>query len=388
MCNAEMYDNIVSIAKCDSYDKFSESLLIALDAFGGIETFVKKGDLVAIKPNCVRGLKPHLGGTTHPETVRAIIKLIRKCGAEPIIVESPGGPSTKAYVKSIFRTCGILAVAEQEKVEIVYEQDIVECKVERVNVVKKVPIIKKLIEADKIINLCKPKPHGMQVYTGAVKNMFGAIVGTDKVRYHMEHSDYQNFANTVIDIFSCVKPTLNIMDAVITMHKSGPTSGVPYNGNLVLVGTNAFVVDKLALELIGVPADKVYIMKTAIENHLVCDNSDLRVFANGEFVDVLSNADLTGYRFDGYVLPLNGGHKKSGFLLGFVNAFSKFAKTKPVFSKKKCKKCGVCIKSCPAKCLELNNNSKRPTVDLDKCIRCFCCEELCPETAVKISKFF
>ena len=383
-----VYDNTVSIAKCDSYDEFEYALKTALEVFGGIQSFINEGDVVAIKPNCVRGLKPEIGGTTHPETVRTVVNLIRKCGATPIIVESPGGPSTKAYVKSIFRTCGILAVAEQENVEIIYEQDVVECTVENSQVTKKVSVLKKLVEADKIISLSKPKPHGMQVYTGAVKNMFGAIIGTDKVRYHMEHPDYQNFANTVIDIYNCVKPTLNIMDAVVTMHKSGPTSGVPYKGNMLLVGTNAFAVDRVALKLIDVDVNDVYVMKTATEKGLVCADENLQVYRDGMQLGSLKQADLTNNVFDGYILPLSTEQRKSGFLIGFVNVISKFAKTKPVFSKKKCKKCGVCIKSCPAKCLEIKPGDKRLTIDLDKCIRCFCCEELCPETAVKIRRYF
>ena len=43
--------------------------------------------------------------------------------------------------------------------------------------------------------------------------MFGAIAGTAKADLHLRMPDYDKFADSLIDIFLSIKPTLNLMDA-------------------------------------------------------------------------------------------------------------------------------------------------------------------------------
>ena len=62
--------------------------------------------------------------------------------------------------------------------------------------------------------------------------------------------------------------------------------------------------------------------------------------------------------------------------------FSRLVRSKPVVKKSKCVGCGVCMRSCPGKAIELIN--KKPSFDYNKCIRCYCCQELCPQTAIEV----
>ena len=47
----------------------------ALDAMGGVAQFIRKGDVVVIKPNVAFDKNPDLAATTQPDTVAAVTKL-------------------------------------------------------------------------------------------------------------------------------------------------------------------------------------------------------------------------------------------------------------------------------------------------------------------------
>ena len=58
-------------------------------------------------------------------------------------------------------------------------------------------------------------------------------------------------------------------------------------------------------------------------------------------------------------------------------------KAKIIFNHKKCISCGHCLRSCPVKIINFDEN-KLPFYDKDKCISCFCCHEVCPEDAIDV----
>ncbi len=90
----------------------------ALDALGGIEHYVRPGDLVLVKPNVAFDRSPNLGATTHPDILEALIRmLLVDCRAAEVRVadnpiESPAdcfaksgvGPASERAGGSIFLT--------------------------------------------------------------------------------------------------------------------------------------------------------------------------------------------------------------------------------------------------------------------------------------------
>lgn len=60
---------------------------------------------------------------------------------------------------------------------------------------------------------------------------------------------------------------------------------------------------------------------------------------------------------------------------------------KPYILTEKCRKCGVCVESCPVegKALSFEKGKNHPPVyHYRKCIRCFCCQEMCPFQAIGV----
>ena len=122
---------------------------------------------------------------------------------------------------------------------------------------KKVQIANFVSSVDKIISMPKLKTHSMMTFSGAVKNMFGIIPGITKAEYHMHMSKYNQFADVLIDICLLGKPTLSIMDAVVSMEGNGPSAGEKIHTNLIIAAENPFHLDKYCCHIIGFPVHKV-----------------------------------------------------------------------------------------------------------------------------------
>jgi uncharacterized protein (DUF362 family)/Pyruvate/2-oxoacid:ferredoxin oxidoreductase delta subunit len=372
---------MVILQNCDNYE-YSEvyrNVKEIFDACGGIETIVSPGMKVALKPNLIGRKKPEEAATTHPSIVRAVAELCKEAGGSVMICESPGGVYDKGALRSIYKATGIEEAAELSGAELNYDTSVTKVENPDGMYLKTLEILTPLAGADIVINLAKLKTHGMMVYTGAMKNLFGAIAGVGKAEYHFKMPDYDSFANTVIDIYLSVKPCFNIIDAVEGMHRDGPTAGDPYHAGILMGAADAFELDRVALDMIGAELGRVPMGRMAVARGLMAENV--------QDIDVRGDVSLkkAEERCRDFVVKYNDGNTRLHFSDGVLGrAMEKMMKPKPVFTKD-CRSCGECMRNCPVKAITVEKG-KRATADLDKCIRCYCCQELCPFKAVKIKK--
>jgi len=68
--------------QCDDHDpeKTQSAVRHSVDLLGGIGSFIRPGERVLIKPNLLRSRPPADAVTTHPEIVRAVIRLVHHAG--------------------------------------------------------------------------------------------------------------------------------------------------------------------------------------------------------------------------------------------------------------------------------------------------------------------
>lgn len=368
----------VVIKKCSNYDDTNvlNALKQVFDSLGGLDKYIKPGMKVALKPNLVKKKRPEDAATTHPSIIKHLTALIKEAGGIVTIVESPGGLFTTSLLKGVYVHCGIEKVAKETGAILNYDISEVEVENPQGKYLKKVTIVKALKDADLIINIPKLKTHGQMVYTGAVKNMFGAVPGELKAEYHYRMSEYDEFADALIDIYLSVKPTLNIMDAVTGMDGEGPTSGNPRHIGLIIAGENAFEVDFTALNIIDADPISVPIIKQGIERNL-CPGQ-------------IGQIDIVGQKIEdvkviGFDIPQADTMKSIAFFSrGILKFFTRGLKPKPIFDYNLCIGCAECQRVCPAHVISMKG--KRPEVDMSHCISCFCCQELCPQKAVLIKR--
>ena len=80
-----------------------------------IETIIKVGEKILLKPNLLGAHTPQEAATTHPEFVRAVIKIIRDAGAIASVGDSP----SVSDAIEVFNKTGLKKVADEEKIELI-----------------------------------------------------------------------------------------------------------------------------------------------------------------------------------------------------------------------------------------------------------------------------
>jgi uncharacterized protein (DUF362 family)/Pyruvate/2-oxoacid:ferredoxin oxidoreductase delta subunit len=361
----------VSIVKCADYDR--ERVLAAVrrsvDLLGGISGFVKPGERVLIKPNLLKASPPEAAVTTHPEIIRAVIRLVREAGAQAWVGDSPGfGDLRRVCEKS-----GVLDVIEEEGAVLAELDEAVAIK--NSGQFHRFEIARPVHEADAVINLPKLKTHGMMTLTGAVKNLFGCIPGRRKVQWHFNAGVNRDaFARMLVELCALIKPRLTIMDAVLGMEGNGPGNGDPRRIGAVLAGRDPVALDAVSGALVGADPALLYIMRAAVQAGIGETRLD-RIRIHGE--------PLAGVRVKGFRLPPR--EHLEWHLPEWARRVLKDAlTTRPVIDHARCIRCGVCQGHCPQGAITSAGN--RLAIRYRDCIRCFCCQEFCPRGAISVGR--
>jgi uncharacterized protein (DUF362 family)/Pyruvate/2-oxoacid:ferredoxin oxidoreductase delta subunit len=370
---------IVSITQSKTYepDEVKRAVYECLDNIPGIKSRIKDGSRVLLKANLLKKNVPDDAVTTHPAVVEAIVRYLQEAGAKVIIGDSPGGQFNVKRLNNIYKASGMKQVAENTGCELNYDTSAVDIINEEAQKLKQMKIIKIAKDVDFIVSAAKFKTHGMMLYTGAVKNLFGVIPGLIKAEYHFKMNNAENFAHHLVDICEYIKPVFTIIDAIEGMEGDGPSAGEKRHVGLLLASENSYALDTVGAHIMGIQPLQVPTVKIAKE----------RGIFSGELKDLL----VKGLQLEDIQVPpfkLPGSLRKSlvsGRVPQFVENFLINAlRAQPVFNYDICISCGECARGCPAKIID--TSSGKPKLDRNKCISCFCCHELCPKKAVYIKK--
>ena len=359
----------VSIVRCPSYDRseVEARLQELIGHFGGLAAFVQPGDKVLIKPNILTGAPPERAITTHPEVVRAVARACQDLGAHVQVGDCPGfGDSVRAAERA-----GIVAMCQAIGVPFVSFNTPRQTPFPEGKVAKRFLLAEPVTRADKIISIAKLKTHGLMVYTGAVKNLYGTVSGNEKIRLHLSYPTPHDFALLLLDLQALVRPVLSIVDGIVGMEGSGPRAGTPRQMGLLFAGTEPIAVDTVVAACIGVPVQGVPYLAAAAEAGY--DSADLK---NIEVAGLgLDEAKVKGFR-----LPASG--PKPDFPLWLGEIGRKQLSARPVLIPDLCQGCAICRESCPPEAIRIEDG--RAVFDDRKCIRCYCCHEMCPHGAIEL----
>ena len=366
----------VSLLGCRDYDP--ETLDSVIEGhFKNIDPqnkTIKQGSVVVIKPNLVVRRDPKEAATTDPEFVGAIIRAVKRRGGEPVIAESPGGPYNAVSLRSIYAGCGMERVAKRDGAELNFDLGSTEVSCEG-KVCRSVQIIDPLLRADVIISAAKLKTHEMMTYTGAVKNMFGAVPGLMKPEMHYRYPNKRDFAQMIVDICERVRPTISFIDAVDCMEGNGPTAGHKKHMGVTLASLSPYDTDLLGSRLAGFMPDEVPVVAAAVERELCPQNvSGLKILG-----------DRPERFLSDFVKPDSASVDISEMLPKFLRgAVSRMFSARPRVNTDVCVGCGRCAESCPGKTIKIVAGKAK--IDYSGCIACFCCHELCPQKAIDVKK--
>jgi len=162
----------VGLVRGKDYEK---TVTEAIGLIGGIQKFVKPGDVVVVKPNIAWNSPPELKANTDPLIVRTIVHLCFQALASKISIHD-----------AVF--------------------------------LKETSVNKYILESDVLINVPVAKHHSSSGLTIGMKNLMG-ITGDNRSRWHWQLHD------AISDINIAVKSHITLVDATNIMLKNGPTGG-------------------------------------------------------------------------------------------------------------------------------------------------------------------
>ena len=213
----------------------------AIDAIGGIERFISRGDIVVVKPNIGWDGTPELASNTNPEVVGSVVKLCSDAGAGKVkVFDNPCVDPRRSYKQSGIADAVSVAGGEVSFMD--------ERKFKNVAIggrfLKKWPVYTDVLEADKVINIPIAKVHGSATLTLGMKNWMG-IMGGSRWMVH------QDLDQGIADISRFMKPVLVVLDAIRILTAHGPQGGDPRyvrTMNTVIAGTDQVAVDAYGAE--------------------------------------------------------------------------------------------------------------------------------------------
>ena len=214
-----------------------KTIRAAMAALGGMDRFIKRGDVVMIKPNVAFDRPPALAATTHPDALRAVAKLCFEAGASKVVVaDNPINSPTGCFLKS-----GLTAVASEMNLDLLYPETNSFAPLSLDGEVLKewtffnTPFKK----ATKVIGVAPCKDHNLCHASMTMKNWYGLLGG--------RRSQFHQYIHSIVSDFALMmKPTLVVLDGMNVLMKNGPTGGrlsdVKQMGTVV-AGTDMVAVD-------------------------------------------------------------------------------------------------------------------------------------------------
>ena len=368
----------VWLSRCGGYAP-EELLRQVEEAFTalGVWEELKPGMQVVIKPNLVMSSKPEAAIATHPALVAAVGRCVQKAGGEVIIAESPGGPYTPAAMKAVFRGCGYADMAKEWGFTLYTE-----CKSREVSLpgavrCRQLSVVEPFLTRDYLIDLAKLKTHSMVGFSGAVKNLFGAVPGLQKPELHCRFPEKQPFSEMLVDLCDFLRPDLCFLDGVLAMEGNGPTGGSPRKVGVLGASKSPYALDVCGAALIGLEPESVLMLKEAHRRGLgpispkECQllKEQVETLAQPDFVKAKASSTDFLDRVPAFLRP----------------AAKRLATPAPKIRRKECVGCGKCAESCPQHTIAIREG--KAVIDYKQCIRCFCCHEMCPKHVIDIRRW-
>lgn len=335
-----------------------------LDLIGGMGRFVRPGQSVLIKPNLLSDHEPKDAVTTHPAVITAVIRAVRAAGGRPCVADSP---ASAVDLERVWRATGVGALCETEGVPLINLEKAGSDRVERDGFV--FTIARPVSEADVVISLPKLKTHVLTHFTGAVKNLYGAVPGYQKTRLHMAYPQPEAFGGLLLAVFRQVRPVLTVADAVMGMDGNGPSGGQPVALGFLAASTDAVALDLVACHRFGINPEEVSYLREA-----------RRLGEGAEVPSGIVRVGDVGVLDEGPSCRLPATVPVQRLPDWLLRAVGPMLRRRPTFSKA-CVSCGQCVKACPAGALTVAPKA-RPVLNSSRCIECCCCHEVCPVQAI------
>jgi uncharacterized protein (DUF362 family)/Pyruvate/2-oxoacid:ferredoxin oxidoreductase delta subunit len=360
----------VALARCSSYSagNLNEGLRQVLRALGGLESMIHPGQSVLIKPNLLTDRPPEAAVTTHPELVRALIRLVRDLGATPFVADSP---SNANKLSRVWERTGFTAMCREESAELLSLEKAGSVPVNVAGTV--LHVARPVMDADVIINVPKVKTHMLTVLTCAMKNLYGTLPGYQKTQLHGDFVTPAEFGRLIMELARVLKPVLHVADGVVGMQGEGPSAGEPASLGFLAASREAPALDYVVCGILGINPRAVPYLRPLLPA-LTGEGGGNPVRSLGTPAAELRPASFR-------VPSTLAARMLPGPL---VRLLWRMVWIRPVIANT-CVRCSRCVESCPVSALA-RQPAGAPALTPRLCIGCCCCHEVCPVGAVSMTQ--
>jgi uncharacterized protein (DUF362 family) len=230
-------------------DYFANTLR-AVEPFGGIASFVRRGDRVGL---LVNSPFKHFGASVNPDIALAVIQMCLDAGAKEICYLK--NPHQNYWERSAL--AGKYAAAIKSlKPE---SGDHVKRDIPGGILIKQAKVSKDLMACNVFINIAKTKHHQGVHMTGTLKNMMGLCPFPTNIRFHMgslkklsSTGDVERLSQCIADLNLVRKPDLCISDATQFLTENGPSGpGKLGRADIIAASLNRVSLDAFCCRLLG-----------------------------------------------------------------------------------------------------------------------------------------
>jgi len=254
-------------------------LRASIRELGGIERYVKEGDLVVVKPNFSFDCMPNSdvnAANTDPDLVKAVVALCLEAGAAEIKV-----------IDNTLTNPPELGLRSSQIKGKLAQFGSVECKVlndkpqefERVNaggLLGEIGVSKDVLQADVFVNVPKLKNHAETVATISMKNLMGIV--NDRQRIHDQglHRPIADLTRFLLSMQAASgQRNLVVVDAIKALQSGGPDGpGKVIRPNSILVGENPVSVDASGCDLLGIDRTTVPHLEIASREYMLAGSEE------------------------------------------------------------------------------------------------------------------
>ena len=212
-----------------------------------LESNPVQGKAVALKPNF--NTADPFPGSTHNDTLRALILALQQMGATPITLAERSGP---ANTHKVMQQKGILQMGKDLGFDILNLEELgpegwVHLHPKESHWKRGFHFARIYLEAECIVQTCCLKTHAYGGhFTLSLKNSVGMVPGSGYPHMGELHgSPYQR--QMIAEINTAYSPDLILLDGVEAFTSGGPMRGTTVDAGVILAGT-----DRVAIDAAGV----------------------------------------------------------------------------------------------------------------------------------------
>jgi uncharacterized protein (DUF362 family) len=220
-----------------------------------------RGKLVAVKPNETYATADDTTGVTQPDTLRAVLRGVKRFGPRELVVTGGAGA---AETDEVFRVAGLMEVVEREGATFFdhnrppFTEVTLEYRPEAdVNGPQKSVVVNpRVLQYDVLVSLAQLKLHETATVTLALKNVAMSFPAADYYGHPRSTRKHENhFFADMHSFIAAMAKRFPIHLAIIAGHPAmigtGPLGGHAVETGLVIASTDPVAADVVGARLLG-----------------------------------------------------------------------------------------------------------------------------------------